>query len=218
MDILVDERTVVVFDLDDTLYNELDYLRSAYLHIARTLAPDDPQGLFVRMFSLFRSKQDVFGILSDTYGVSKSELIDRYRQHEPDIKVFDGVMEVIQNIKKKKGRVAVLTDGRTATQTNKIKALGLYEMLDKLVISEEIGTEKPSEKNYRALQEAFNLDVYYYIADNLKKDFITPKQMGWKTAAIIDNGLNIHHETYKYLDKEHIPHEFFASFSELNVL
>lgn len=64
MDLKVDSQMVVVFDLDDTLYNEMDYLRSVYMSIAKNLDLDNWQSLFSKMFSLFRSKKDVFEFVS----------------------------------------------------------------------------------------------------------------------------------------------------------
>ena len=83
MDIKVDKNTVIVFDLDDTLYNEMEYLRSAYAEIAKALQPDDWQSLFSRMYSLFRSKEDVFEFVASKYGVEKTTLLKQYRQASP---------------------------------------------------------------------------------------------------------------------------------------
>ena len=37
MDIQINKNVVVVFDLDDTLYNELDYLKSAFIDLSKQL-------------------------------------------------------------------------------------------------------------------------------------------------------------------------------------
>jgi putative hydrolase of the HAD superfamily len=217
MDIQVDKHTAIVFDLDDTLYNEIEYLKSAYVHIAQHLEPGNWEHLYVLMFSLFRSKQDVFEMLAAKYGTDKTDLIGMYRGHDPVIRPLEGVPGVLKDIRAKKGKVGIITDGRRNTQMNKINALGIANLIDKIVISEDIGSEKPNEKNYTLLQEAFNVNVYYYIADNLKKDFIAPRKLGWKTIGIADNGLHIHHENYRYLDDDHKPGQFIRSFAELNI-
>ena len=33
---------------------------------------------------------------------------------------------------------------------------------------------------------------FYYIGDNVVKDFIAPNQLGWTTICLLDNGQNIH--------------------------
>jgi len=217
MDIRVDKRTAVVFDLDDTLYNEIDFLKSAYNTIAQDLDPREWKGLLAKMLSRYRNGVDVFAWLTEHYSVSKDELLIIYRSHLPNIMPFDGVMDAMLKIRDKGGSLGILTDGRSLTQRNKIDALGLTKIMDYIGISEELGTEKPSPENFRHVETHFKLDKYYYIGDNLKKDFVAPKAMGWKTIGIIDNGLNIHYDQYLYWNETHIPGEFISSFKELQI-
>lgn len=218
MDIKVDQKTVVVFDLDDTLYNEMDYLRSAYISIAKNLAPEHWRPLFAKMFSLFRSKEDVFEFVSLKYKIDKPELIETYRAHIPVLSTFDGVFETMRTIKKRGGKIGIITDGRKSTQTVKIKALGIHPLLDKVVISEEIGSEKPDANNYLIIEKAFPDCHYLYVADNLRKDFITPNKLGWQTIGLIDNGLNMHYDGHQYFDPVQSPKSFVISFGELNIV
>ena len=218
MDLRVDSHSVIVFDLDDTLYNELDYLRSAYIEIAKKLNPESWELLFLKMFSLFRNKKNVFQILCEEYQVDLPELLRLYRNHNPRIKPFDGILDVMLNIKEKKGKIAVLTDGSTSTQNKKIEALGLKNHIDKVVTSEDVGTEKPSEQNFVAIENTFSKKNYVYIADNLKKDFITPNRLGWKTVCLVDNGKNIHKENYLYLNPEFLPNHYILSPRDINIV
>lgn len=217
MDIKVDQNTVVVFDLDDTLYNELDYLRSAYKAIALFLDPDQWKALFSKMFSIYRSKGNVFEFLTQSYPVEMPVLLDLYRNHNPDIQLFDGVLEVFNAIKSKGGKIGIITDGRSATQRAKLKNLGVLPYIDHLVISEEFGSEKPNIANFKAVENALSGDKYYYIADNLKKDFIGPNALGWTSVALIDNGRNIHYDSYRYMDKNTLPQEFIISISAIKI-
>ena len=98
MDLKIDKHTVIVFDLDDTLYNELDYLKSAYQSIAKTLEPNGWKTLYSTMFSLYRSNINVFEFLVKNYKIEINTLIDLYRNHDPEIKLFDGVKNVINTI------------------------------------------------------------------------------------------------------------------------
>ncbi len=217
MDIKADENTVIVFDLDDTLYNEVDYLRSAYMKFAKELEPDSWQQLFAHIFSLYRNKLDAFEYISTTYNLSKPDLISSYRNHIPLIKPFDGVLKIFEEIKGKNAKLAIITDGRKITQMNKIDALGLTPYLDHIVISEEIGSEKPDKRNYSAIEERFNRTSYYYIADNVKKDFVSPNGMGWQTIALMDRGLNIHANAHSKKEQEYLPLYYISSFSEITI-
>lgn len=218
MDIKVSNSTVVVFDLDDTLYNELDYLKSAYQHIARHLEPTNWKPLYATMLSLYRSQENVFKNLAAQYNVAASVLIDMYRFHSPKLQLFDGVLAVMNAITSKNGKLAIITDGRTKTQTAKLKALGIYELFDHIVISETLGTEKPNEANFKAIESAIAGQTYWYIADNLKKDFIAPNNLGWHSVALIDNGKNIHYQASNYMTEIHKPKGFILNYDDLNII
>ncbi|UOB17070.1 HAD family hydrolase [Abyssalbus ytuae] len=215
MNIKVNDKTVIAFDLDDTLYNEIDYLKSAFHFIAEKLEKHTPLQLYSYMFSLYRSNKDVFGHLSSVYNITKEELLSDYRNHTPSIKPFDNVIDLLKKIRTHKGKTAIITDGRKTTQTNKIKSLGIYPLIDKIVISEDIGSEKPAAQNYQAIEKHFNAEKYIYIADNLKKDFITPKARGWNTIGLVDNGLNIHTDTHHFFAEKFKPEHFISRFSEI---
>lgn len=219
MDIPVNSRTAIIFDLDDTLYNELDYLRSAYRHIAKTLDPLHWKLLYGNMFSLYRNQENVFNYLEERYNVSKTDLLSTYRTHLPEIAPFTGVIELLQKIKARDGYTGLLTDGRSTTQRNKIKALEIESYLDLIVISEELGSEKPDEQNYRIFQDTLNADTFYYIGDNPKKDFITANRLGWKTVGLIDNGKNVHTHMQKYSEQEaYAPDNYLLDLREIKLV
>ncbi|WP_031428388.1 HAD family hydrolase [Flavimarina sp. Hel_I_48] len=204
-----------VFDLDDTLYKEIDYLKSAYTEIARNVSGQQWQATYAKMFALYREKKNVFDFITSQFDVEIDELLQLYRQHKPKIVLSDEVKGLLNSIKEKGAHIAVLTDGRSIGQRNKIEALGLEEWIEKAFISEELGSEKPSEKNFIAVEEYFNSTKYYYIGDNLKKDFITPNKRGWNTIGLIDNGLNIHVDSTNFEKSTHLPNHFLISLSEL---
>ncbi|MDC6352766.1 HAD family hydrolase [Zeaxanthinibacter sp. PT1] len=218
MDIRVNARTLIVFDLDDTLYNEIDYLRSAYTAIAKKIAKNDWRLLYSSMFSRYRCGEDVFGWLSSKYPFKKAELIDIYRTHKPNISLLEGAHNLMGEIKQKDGSLGILTDGRSHTQRNKISALGILELIDQVVISEEIGTEKPNRRNFEFFEDNSSYDKYYYIADNFKKDFISPNQLSWTTIGLIDNGKNIHMDGFKYMDGDLRPQHLIGSLNEIKIM
>ncbi len=218
MDIQVDSQTVIVFDLDDTLYNEIEYLKSAYIQISKELEPNKWKRLYATLFSMYRNKLNAFEYITSNYDISVKYLIELYRNHYPDILPFPGVVESLKKIKTIGGHVAVLTDGRSITQRNKISALGLNELIDFIIISEEIGTEKPNKKNFLAIEKKFNANNYYYIGDNIKKDFISPNSLKWNSVCILDAGLNIHSNAYNYINNEHQPERFALAFKDLNFI
>ena len=194
---------VVVFDLDDTLYKEIDYLRSAYRYIAAQLAGDDAEReeIFGALCGAYKEGRDAFATLMECYnnkGVTKETLLHWYRTHKPQISLTDGCEGFLSVLVAKGCRLGIITDGRSKTQRNKIKALSLDKYIApyNIVISEEIGFEKTSFEPFRHFVNRYpNASEFIYIGDNPAKDFYNPNLMGWKTIMLIDKGTNIHSQT-----------------------
>ncbi len=218
MDIKVDERSVICFDLDDTLYNEIDFLKSGFKTIAQSVEPQwEP--LLSRMFSIYRSGGDAFRRIELAYNISNDELLNVYRNHKPDIRPFNGVKSLFEKIHSKNGKIGIITDGRSVTQRNKLKALELIEMADIILISEETGHEKPDPYNFQQILLEYPGYRYCYIGDNILKDFLIPNRLGWLTIGLIDNGKNIHNHTHRLIDKaEYRPDHFIESISDIQLI
>ena len=53
----------IVFDLDDTLFQEVDYLKSAYKEIANLVSPNSPDHVYKEMFERYQAGENVFAWL-----------------------------------------------------------------------------------------------------------------------------------------------------------
>lgn len=214
-----DARTVVVFDLDDTLYPEVDFVRSAYQHIARTVAPRAADELAEWMWRGFCNGEDVFGglVQRERLSLDVPALVALYRYHAPSIRLAPGALARLSELKAAGARLGVITDGRTVTQSNKLAALGVLPLLDMLVISEAFGSEKPSPANYEVFERAYPGARYYYVGDNFAKDFIVPNRLGWQTIGLVDAGHNIHPQAGDW-PEGHLPRARITSFDDLRVV
>lgn len=181
---------VVVFDLDDTLIQEIDFLKSAYLEIAYHLKGG--KNLYHEMMNGYSKGDNVFQILTDKFDISFESLLSLYRKHLPkNLPVSTAVLNMIVRFKENGHILGIITDGRSISQRNKLAASGLDKYFDMIIISEEFGSEKPSSLNYTSFHK-YKADSYYYIGDNIKKDFISANQLGWTTIGLLDSGENIH--------------------------
>lgn len=215
------KHEAVIFDLDDLLYKEFDFVRSGYWTISK-LVSDCPKKLFnLMMAQYFLGNPVLDWLINDFFQnkaeYSKDELLAVYRNHIPDITINADVLNILQQLKKNGNPMGLLTDGRSVTQRNKIKALGLDNWIDEFSISEETGFQKPSFKPFLHFIEKLNASNFVYIADNYNKDFIAPNQLGWRTIALTDNGLNVH-TSNEHLDTVNLPSEEIASFGELVIM
>lgn len=186
-------KKVVCFDLDDTLYKEIDYLTSAYGEIAASVGHPE---LLPQMVKWYREGENVFQKLNQFLGVDKpiEAYLKIYRNHIPTISLSDGVEDTLNELKHRGVILGLITDGRSVGQRNKIKALGLEKWFDdeNIIISEELGSEKTDYKNFKYFEQKYPEHSFVYIGDNPKKDFIVPNRFGWQTVMLKDDGRNIH--------------------------
>ena len=192
-------NTILVFDLDDTLYKEIDFLKSAFKEIAIFLSNEtavDFELIFNDMVVYYNSGLDTFREIINAYSIKTycvEDLLMIYRRHKPQIHFKASENDILQKLKQMVFKVGLITDGRSIQQRNKIEALGLSGYFDDIIISEEFGTEKPHTNNYVHFVEKYgDMMNYVYVGDNIKKDFIAPNSLGWATICIQDNGQNIH--------------------------
>ncbi|PSR53995.1 HAD family hydrolase [Adhaeribacter arboris] len=211
------DNTFVVFDLDDTIYQEIDFLKSAYRHIAGLLQPALKKDLFDEMWVRFHNKENVFEWLitehaSELPDITTSFLLNEYRSHLPKITLSEDVIEFLSYLKEAKILCGLITDGRSITQRNKLKALGIEAFFANIIISEEFGSEKPNERNFLFFEQKYPGKEFYYIGDNTAKDFIVPAKLGWYTVCLKSKGQNIHPQD---LSRKPIPTKIINSFKEL---
>jgi putative hydrolase of the HAD superfamily len=202
----------VVFDLDDTLVKEIDYLKSAFKAIAVKVDSTN-DSLFNQMLFWYQNKENVFQNIESHYGFSVNELKQQYRTHVPDFIQYKGVSELLLRFKEKGCFIGLITDGYSLTQRNKLKALGIEELFDLIVISEEFGSEKPNENNYKVFHQFATKD-YYYIGDNTAKDFLAPNRLGWISVCLLNNGENIHPQDFTK-ENVYLPQKTIANLNEL---
>ena len=186
---------VWVFDLDDTLYSEIDYVWSAYRYIANELIIRGyPENLFATMQRIRLEGAEPLDLIREDYGVDLTieELLNLYRFHQPTLSPRPGIVRLLNELRGRGHPLAVVTDGRSRTQRSKLAALGLQDNFDCVIISSEIGAEKPSHEAFLLIEQQLPGATYTYVADNVNKDFIAPNQRQWRTIQLVDDGRNIH--------------------------
>jgi putative hydrolase of the HAD superfamily len=207
--------TVFVLDLDDTLYPEIDYQTSGYMEVCRWLEEIAGISLLQDLASLRkRNEPDVLGALCELAALpfaTKESLLWMYRLHVPKISLSAPVTAFLQ-VLRERYRVAILTDGRSVTQRQKIKALGLADI--PVYISEEYSSEKPAPYRFELIMKEMPANRYVYVGDNLKKDFIAPNALGWLTFCLRDQGKNVHSQEVEGMDVKQMPSFWIDSLDE----
>ncbi len=174
----------VLFDLDDTLYSEKEYIKSGYKAVSDYLG-----GGYERMLWGFfwMGKPAIDVLLKEIKREDeKEEAVKVYRSNKPEIHLYDGVVEMLQELRSRGIKIGIITDGRPEGQKNKIDALGLKELVDDIIITDELGGvqfRKPCDIAFRIIQNRWRLSAgeIVYVADNPIKDFQAPQKLGMKS-------------------------------------
>lgn len=174
----------VIFDLDDTLYSEKQYIRSGYKKIGELLGNDDATDKLWGYFEAGKPAIDEY-LVEVGLENKKAECLNAYRNQVPEITLYEGVVEKIHELKRKGIKVGIITDGRPEGQRAKLKALGLNEMVEDIIITDELGGiqfRKPNDISFRIMQNRWKLpfEQIIYVGDNPNKDFQAPKQLGMR--------------------------------------
>lgn len=203
-------ETALIFDLDDTLFAEVNYLFSAFEEIAGMTAPAtglDAGDLYRVLTDAHRRGDNAFDALTGhiasrglTPPLTPGEMVAIYRRHKPAIRLAEGVEETLTRLKAGGAFMGIITDGRIGTQTAKIEALGLprYFEREHILISEATGHDKLSRDAFEMMQAmAPEGAEMVYIGDNPAKDFLWPRRLGWLTVMLRDRGENIHRQVMR---------------------
>lgn len=181
----------VIFDLDDTLISESEYIKSGFKSVSKEISNKynlDYKYVVKKTNDLFsHSSKNVFNRVLQFFNIDYSHdyilyLIEIYRNHDPKIKFFDDVIDTINYLKDINVKIGIITDGYKESQRKKIQALKCNDIFDKIIITDELGREfwKPNKKSYEIMASELNIlfSEMIYIGDNEEKDFKGANELG----------------------------------------
>lgn len=188
-------RPVLVFDLDDTLYAERDYVLGGFSAVGDWLRKTKS----ITGFSEIAEKHfvdgtrgNIFDLALNNLGITNSpglvnEMVRVYREHAPKLSLFPDAAWALEFFTGK-AKLGLLSDGYLAVQQRKVAALGISSRFDTMVFSDAFGREawKPSRVPYERVMSVLEHQGTdcVYVADNPAKDFVTAKTLGWYTIQI----------------------------------
>ena len=93
------------------------------------------------------------------------------------IQLYDDVLKCLEKLKKSSIKTAIITDGIPIKQYEKILRLGIDDLIDLVVISDEIGIRKPNPELFSYCLKKFKVKGHetIYVGDNIYKDIIPAK-------------------------------------------
>lgn len=186
---------VLIFDLDDTLYDERTYVESGFRAVAHWGNEQfgwNPDRSFSTMISVLdaEGRGAVFNRWLEANGVhSKAaihECVKVYRHHKPDISVQESIRNLLLTLNPQP--LYLVTDGHKIVQANKIDALGIAPLFRHCYITHRYGvaSAKPSLRCFELIKARERCDWadMAYIGDNPSKDFVSLNAIGAHTIRV----------------------------------
>ena len=189
-----------IFDLDDTLYEETQFVKAGMMSVCKYLANKygyECRDLYDCCME-FLSKDGrgkVFDNLCIKFDLAEEvvNLVKIYRETEPELFLYDDAKECLYELKRQGCKLGIITDGNAKVQRAKVRGLGLDTLVDVVVFTDEMkradgsSFSKPAPEVY---EECLNLldskaDESAYVGDNPIKDFIGARKLGLYTFQII---------------------------------
>lgn len=185
---------ILIFDLDDTLYDERTFVLSGFLAVARYL--EEKYGLnTASSFTLMQSLLDtegrgkIFDEVLKTFDLfSKTNVkkcISVYRHHRPSLSLFPEAKVVLENYL---NNLYLVTDGHKIVQYNKVQSLGIEDNFKKIYLTHRYGIihAKPSIHCFEKIRsiEKCSWSQMVYIGDNPLKDFVNLNPLGVQTIRV----------------------------------
>ncbi|MBP1042421.1 HAD family hydrolase [Vagococcus sp. BWB3-3] len=195
----------IIFDIDDTLYDQQKAFIQAFNECLPTYVKDVDYGaLFQRMraygdesftlgyeqtdlrkmqiYRIKRALRDDQIKVSDELALKFQHAFERYQE---EIELFGEMPSIFERIKTKGLATGLITNGTAKRQAKKIERLRLKEWMpaDLMLISEEVGIAKPKTGIFELMAHRLSMvnSELLYIGDNYTNDIIGGKSAGWQT-------------------------------------
>ncbi len=195
----------LIFDMDDTLYDQMAPFGQAYNEVFGTSKEYDVpvEKLFVRS----RLHSDVVfdqvqnGQMSDedmhvyriTHAfadfditISEQQAVDfqnRYAFHQQHIEVHPFMKELLDYAKEQGWRMGIITNGPAEHQASKVKQLRMDRWIapEDTFISGKLGISKPDTAIFRHVEQQMNIAAAdtCYLGDSYLNDVVGAKKAGW---------------------------------------
>lgn len=187
---------ILIFDLDDTLYPEIDFVLGGLKEVSNFLEKNyglESNLLFKEMELdlILNGRGSIFNNILKKYKIfsirNLKKCIAVYRSHSPKIKLYPEAENCL--IRLNEYRKYIVTDGNIMVQRNKINALNIKHFFIKTIPTYQYGLHfgKPSVLTFQRIMklENCNANKLVYIGDNPNKDFVNIKKIGVRSIRVL---------------------------------
>lgn len=172
----------VLFDLDDTMYDERTFYAGGFAAVAVELAKLG-FGSVDRILQLLlefhaADRRDVLQKLASVLGFPNDwvpRLAQLIRSHRPNITLFPDAEALLPHLRAHY-KLGCVTDGHAAVQRAKLESLGLAALMDAIVVTDEFGRDywKPHARPFLSACAALQVEPgdAVFVGDNPDRDHL----------------------------------------------
>lgn len=185
----------LLFDMDDTLFDELDYVRSGLLVVAERIASHNRHPFSdiyaFMMEELQNNGRDhiinnaLITFVGNDDPAEVQNLVSVYRSHKASLILREDVRQLLCRLRMHY-RLAIVTDGLTVMQKNKVVSLGLNDLVDEIVYCWELGAPKPNPQGFEEATARLGLkhDQVVVIGDHPINDIQAAQSAGLRSIRV----------------------------------
>lgn len=186
------DRRAVIFDLDDTLHRERRFVLSGLLEVARVIEgrhgiPVEDTWRVMRRHLRRGGRPTVLQAVCRAHGLPLDEIpgwVLTIRSHSPRLRLPRTSRDVLRQVRAAGYRVGILTNGLPQTQRAKVRALGLFPLVDAVVYADEHAPRgKPDGACFTAVLEALRVPAAgaIFVGDDPLRDIAGARAAGLRT-------------------------------------
>jgi putative hydrolase of the HAD superfamily len=180
---------VILFDMDDTLFEERDYVLSGFRAVAAFLEqsrdlPAKYSYPSMQAFLELEGRGRVFDRIIERFEIRGADglvadCVHVYRNHVPDIGLYPGAREMLATLKAS-FRLGLVTNGLGLMQRRKFDALALSDYFDATFYCDEIGAPKPHPCGLEAALSQLSgcVETAWMVGDNPETDGAAAAALG----------------------------------------
>lgn len=196
------EMIGLVFDVDDTLYEQIVPFENAYKSLFDMDIDMEQFYILSRYYSDVKFEASRNGEMTmDEYHIYRIQEAARdlgvfltdeqalnmqkeYKKNQQKLQMSNITISILELVKENNVKLGIITNGPSEHQWSKVKALGIERWIDKenIIVSGDYSINKPDVRIFEIMQEKLQLpnDSLYYVGDSLENDIIGANNAGWK--------------------------------------
>ena len=193
----------LVFDVDDTLYEQIVPFENAYKSLFDMDINMEQFYLLSRHYSDVKFEASRNGEMTmDEYHIYRIQeaakdlgvfLTDEqalnmqkeYKKNQQKLQMSNITISILELAKENDVKLGIITNGPSEHQWSKITTLGIESWIgrENIIVSGDYGINKPDVRIFEIMKEKLQLpnDSLYYIGDSIENDIVGANNAGWKS-------------------------------------